>query len=207
MVEKITNKDLEDYANKVKEDIKYGKNELILDSALNKMPENNDISIVAMKISLIDITNGTNLSRNLGTADGLYKLAKKITQIDFDNRVKAGDLSLVEELARWTKENIGKNLFSFISKYCLYHNVHCYKKDDYAIFDSVLCNNLYKYITSDNYFKITKEKLYKNSFYKMKDKYSYKKYMDILNFIIDNNGITIDRPHRKLDWFIWYKNK
>ena len=64
---------------------------------------------------------------------------------NFDERVKSGDLTLVNDLAKWTKETLNKNLFSFISKYCLYHNVHCYDKDDYAIFDSVLCDNLYKY--------------------------------------------------------------
>lgn len=32
-----------------------------------------------MKICLIDLTNGTNLMRNLGTNDGIYDLADIIT--------------------------------------------------------------------------------------------------------------------------------
>lgn len=204
---KITNDDLEKNAIDVTKDIKYGGENIILDCALKGNPTNTDIATVAMKISLIDITNGTNLSRNLGKEGGLYKLSEKIVNSNFDERVKKGDLTIVNELAMWTKENLNKNLFSFISKYCLYHNVHCYDRDDYAIFDSVLCNNLYKYISEEDYINITGEILRKNSFYKMKENFDYLKYMKIIDYIIQVNNITVDKPRRKLDWFIWYKNR
>ena len=28
-----------------------------------------------------------------------------------------------------------------------------------------------------------------------------------VKLIINKNNITVERPHRKLDWFIWYKNR
>ena len=149
VIEKITNDDLEFAEYRVKNDIKYGREGVLIDSALRQYPQNNDIAIVSMKICLIDLTNGTNLMRNLGKDGGLYDLAEKIIQVDFDKRVSTGDLSLVNELAKWTKEKFGKNLFSFISKYCLYHNVHCYDKDDYVIYDSVLAENISKYISDE----------------------------------------------------------
>lgn len=207
MIEKITNEELELYAKKVREDIKYGGEGILIDEALRKMPLNNDRSIVAMKICLIDITNGTNLSRNLGKQGGLYKLSEKIINSNFDERVKVGDTSIIEEIARWTKKEFGKNLFSFITKYCLYHNVHCYDKDDYAIFDSVVSKNLYRYISKEEFEKITGRKLKANSFFKMKDEYNYNLYLKVINYIIENNNITVEKPHRKLDWLIWYKNR
>lgn len=207
MVEKITNKDLELYAKKVREDKKYGNEGILISNALTKLKDNNDVAIVAMKIALIDITNGTNLSRNLGKFGGLYKLANKITQINFDERVKNGDISLIEELAIWTKEELGKNLFSFITKYCLYHNVNCYNKDDFVIYDSVVCKNLHKYISKDEYIKLTGKKLHKNTFIKIKDQMNYQEYIKIIDYIIAKNNITVSKPHRKLDWYIWYKNK
>lgn len=207
IIESITNEDLEEYAKKVKEDIKYGGEGILIDEALKKYPNNDNKSIVAMKICLIDITNGTNLSRNLGKQGGLYKLSKKIVSSDFDERVKNGDLSIVEELAKWTKKEFGKNLFSFITKYCLYHNNHCYDRDDFAIFDSVVSKNLHKYITTEEYYKITGKKLKKNSFFKLKDNYNYKLYMNVIDYIIEKNNISVDKPHRKLDWYIWYKNR
>lgn len=207
MIEKITNEELELYAKKVRDDIKYGGEGILIDEALKKMPLNTDRSIVAMKICLIDITNGTNLSRNLGKQGGLYKLSEKIINSNFDERVRVGDTSIIEEIARWTKKEFGKNLFSFITKYCLYHNVHCYDKDDYAIFDSVVSKNLYRYISKEDFEKITGRKLKANSFFKMKDEYNYNLYLKVINYIIENNNITVEKPHRKLDWLIWYKNR
>ena len=207
VIEKIANDDLEFAEYRVKNDIKYGREGVLIDSALRQYPQNNDIAIVSMKICLIDLTNGTNLMRNLGKDGGLYDLAEKITQVDFDKRVSTGDLSLVNEIAKWTKEKFGKNLFSFISKYCLYHNVHCYDKDDYVIYDSVLAENISKYISDEEYKNITGKKLYKNSIKKYKYDYKYEDYKKIIDYVIQKNNITISKPHRKMDWFIWYKNR
>ena len=40
--------------------------------------------MVIMKISLIDITNGTKLSKNLNEAGGLYELSEKTVNSSFD---------------------------------------------------------------------------------------------------------------------------
>lgn len=207
VIDNILNEDLELAEQRVKNDIKYGREEILIDSALTKYPYNKDKAIVSMKICLIDLTNGTNLMRNLGKDGGLYDLADKITKIDFDKRVAKGDMTLVNELARWTKEKFGKNLFSFISKYCLYHNVHCYNKDDFVIYDSVLADNIYKYISDEDFKNITGNNLHKNSIKKYKDNFKYEDYKMVIDFIIKKNNITVDSPHRKIDWFIWYKNK
>ena len=144
-IESISNKDLEIAAKKIKDDDKYGREGKLIASALKQFPLNNDKEIISMKICLIDLTNGTNLMKNLGINGGIVDLSEKIAQVNFDRRVEMGDLTLVNELAKWTKEKIGKNLFSFISKYCLYHNYHCYNRDDYVIYDSVLANNINNY--------------------------------------------------------------
>lgn len=207
MVRCILNKDLERAASEVHNDVKYGREGKLIDLALKKHPNNNDIEIVAMKICLIDLTNGTNLMRNLGKNGGIYDLAYKITKVNFDERVAKGDLTLVNELARWTKDEIGKNLFSFITKYCLYHNVHCYDRDDFVIYDSVLADNLYKYISREDYKNLTGNNLHKNSFKKYKNNFNYEEYKKVIDFIIKKNNISVLKPHRKLDWLIWYENR
>lgn len=206
-IECISNEDLEMAQKRVENDIKYGRENILIDSSLKQYPQNNDVAIVSMKICLIDLTNGTNLMRNLGKDGGLYDLADKITKIDFDQRVENGDLSIVNELAKWTKEKFGKNLFSFISKYCLYHNVHCYNKDDFVIYDSVLAENIGKYISDEDFKTITGTLLRKNSLKKYKYNFQYEEYKKVIDFIIDKNNITVSKPHRKMDWFIWYKNR
>lgn len=203
----ISNSDLNKAEERVRKDIKYGRENILIDSALKQNPLNNDKSIVSMKICLIDLTNGTNLMRNLGKDGGIYDLAEKITQVNFDIRVSNGDLTLVNELSKWTKEKFGKNLFSFISKYCLYHNVHCYNKDDFVIYDSILAENIPKYINCENYKKITGKDLYKNSIKKFRENYDYITYKKIIDFIIESNRLNVDFVHRKLDWFIWFENR
>ena len=46
-----------------------------------------------------------------------------------------------------------------------------------------------------------------DSFFKMKDEYNYDLYLKIIDFIIEKNKISVDNPHRKIEWFIWYKNR
>lgn len=139
--------------------------------AFKNYPKNDSPEIVAMKISLVDTTNSTNLSRILG--DKRYKmydkvierkvftfseLVQKILEIDFDRRVEAGDITLVSELTKWGKdwgtEKDGANIMSFFSKYCLYHNNISYNKDDYSIFDSVVQNNLGNYLSEQEFRKL-----------------------------------------------------
>ena len=203
----ISNKDLERTAERVKSDKKYGREGILIDSALKQFPLNHDKAIVSMKICLIDLTNGTNLMRNLGKDGGIYDLAEQITKVDFDKRVSNGDLSLVNELAKWTKEKLGKNLFSFISKYCLYHNVHCYNRDDFVIYDSVLATQMYQYISKEDYQMLTGHTLYKNSIKKYKNNFQYEEYKKVIDFILTKNEISVEKPHRKIDWLIWYENR
>lgn len=81
------------------------------------------------------------------------------------------------------------------------------QQNDYAIYDSVLSKNLHRYISKEDYKLITGQKLTKNSFSKMKDNFNYELYLKIIDEILKQNNITVDKPHRKLDWFIWYKNR
>ena len=203
----ITNKDLEDAEQIVKNHPKYGREAELIEKAIEQYTENTDKTTVAMKICLIDLTNGTNLMRNLGKEGGIYDLAEKITQVNFDERVKNGDATLINELAKWTKEKFDKNLFSFISKYCLYHNVHAHKEDDYVIYDSVLAENLGQYITDEEFKKITGRNLHKNSIKKCKYNYDYEEYRKIIECIIESNNLNVERVHRKMDWYIWNKHR
>lgn len=112
----------------------YGKEGLIIHDVLNAFPLNNDLNTIAMKIAVIDVTNSTHLSQYKSKLS-LYDLAKVILEIpNFDERVENGDPDLVNIIAK----NIGAvNMFSFASKYCTYHNVEIYGRDDYSIFDGI----------------------------------------------------------------------
>lgn len=136
----ISNKTLEE----VQISGNYGDENILITRCLNKFPLNTDPDVVAMKISLIDITNSTNLSRHKRFIN-LDELSRIIVTIpNIDKRIEAGDPDVVNEIARCN----GKiNLFSFASKYCCYHNCNLYKHDDYSILDNVLKEYLPRYFS------------------------------------------------------------
>lgn len=68
----------------------------------------------------------------------MFPVAKHILSLVIDERLRAGDISLVSEIQRVTINNVEKNFYSFATKYCSHH---C--PLDFPIYDSyvekVLC--------------------------------------------------------------------
>ena len=155
-----------------------------------------------MKIALIDMTNSTNLNKHLSKIY-LTKLINKIMNCNFDERVAVGDATLISELAR---NEI--NLFSFFSKYCLYHNFYVYEQDDFAIFDGVMQNHVGAFISHYEYEgKVYRSSQIKNCIEKMHVTYDYEGYLGLIDSILESNGIQSKNRRRKFDWFVWYNNR
>lgn len=190
----LTEKNIEDYHKKVKENKIYGRESTLIHDILNTYPKNNDINIIALKIALIDVTNSTSLSKYKSKLS-LYDIAKFISEIpDFDLRLSNGDLDLVGIIAR--NNNI-INLFSFASKYCTYHNVEIYKRDDYSIFDSNVKKLLPCYLSNVTTSNIDQ----------WRKTYNYKAFNKCIGDLLDENKINIPFRRRKLDHFLWYSRK
>lgn len=172
----------------------YGKEGLIIHDVLNAFPLHNDLNTIAMKIAVIDVTNSTHLSQYKSRLS-LYDLAKVILEIpNFDDRLVKGDPELVNIIAR----NIGAvNMFSFASKYCTYHNVEVYGRDDYSIFDGIVKNTLPHYIQGLTTNKID---MWRRSF-------DYETFNECVGKLLDENNIHIPFRRRKFDHFLWYANR
>ena len=172
----------------------YGANFTMIHDVLNRFPQNDDRELVAMKVSLIDLTNSTNISKHIKKIS-LAEIAELIVRIqDFDERVSKGDPTLVSQLA---KTNGSINLFSFASKYCTYHNVDAYGKDDYSIFDSVVQNALPLYVPN----------LKKSEISEWRETCNYAAFNNCIGQLLDRNDIHIPFRRRKFDHFLWYTNR
>ena len=76
----------------------YGEEGKLIRDAFKRFPLNNDRSIIAMKVGLIDVTNSTNLSR--------YKSKISISELadfiegfnDLDTRIEKGEIKLIKEI-------------------------------------------------------------------------------------------------------------
>ena len=208
--------------------------------AFKNYPKNTDKDIVAMKIALVDTTNSTNLGRLLGTKDfkdksgkmvhkevfTLSDLVDKIVSMkDFDDRVSSGDVSLVTELIKWGNAR-GLNATSFFSKYCLYHNYISYEHDDYSIFDSVVKENLGRYLTEAEAKAVLPglRLVHRNGksesdilatavssrIEKMRTDCDYEAYHKLIGDILKLKNIdekTVENPRRKFDYLVWYMNR
>lgn len=183
----------------VEKDSQYGPEQNLIRDVLCKYPYNTDILEVAMKVSVIDVTNSTQLSKYKATIS-LYDIAKIIVGIsDFDQRVAKGDESLVEEIAHKSKAK-GKNLFSFATKYCHYHNMFVYKRDDYSIYDGVVGKHLADYSLPENTISASTPN-------KWRKKIDYKAFNGYIAQILDAAGITIPERRRCFDHYVWFNNR
>ena len=52
----------------------YGANFTMIHDVLNRFPQNDDRELVAMKVSLIDLTNSTNISKHIKKASMFRKM-------------------------------------------------------------------------------------------------------------------------------------
>ena len=192
--DEISNESLEEAARQVMKSYIYGPGNEIITSCLKKFPLNNDPYVVAMKVSLIDVTNSTHLSQHKSRIS-IAELCQIIANIpDVDKRIENGDPEVVNEIAR---SNGKINLFSFASKYCCYHNHNLYENDDYSILDTVVKNNLPRFFND----------ISRNQIQKWQNAYQYKLYNEFITSKLDELGITIDYRKRKFDHFIWYKTR
>lgn len=190
----ITNDNLNKVHELVLQDPKYGSENNVITESLKMYPKNDNVTLVAMKIALIDITNSTHISQHKQKVS-LVDLAEVIVSIpNVDERIKSGDPTVVNDIARTNGEI---NLFSFASKYCCYHNHNLYGKDDFAILDTVLMNTLPLYF----------DDITKNQIERWRSTIDYKSYNDYITKKLDELGITTKDRKRKFDHFVWYLNR
>lgn len=191
---KISSELIELMSRRVLSSENYGKENALITDCFKKFPLNVDINIVAMKVGLIDVTNSTHLSLYKKRIS-IFEIAKCIVDIEnIDIRIQKGDPEVVNEIA---KCNGNINLFSFATKYCCYHNVNLYGKDDYSIYDSALKESLPRYFTD-----VTKNKISK-----WVRNLDYKSYNDYITAKLDHLSIYIPFRKRKFDRFVWLDYK
>ena len=97
--------------------------------ALNKLfhnlcPQNTKIEEVLLKCATLNDFYSTSIF-------SIYPVAKHIVDLNIDERVKKGDITLVYDLQSIAIGGKVRNFYSFATKYCSHHNAA-----DYPIYDS-----------------------------------------------------------------------
>lgn len=114
-------------------------------------------------------------------------MAKHIINLDIDDRLSAGDVTLVNYIAKGTMDNWKvKNFYSFATKYCNHH-----KPIDFPIYDSYVDKLLRYFRDEDGFYKFSNDDLedyikFKNILLKFSSLYSLDDYnlKDIYKYLL-----------------------
>lgn len=174
------------YLNKLETFEHYVNQGKALDKLLKLLPENKELSDILLKVSAINDFYSTNIF-------AIHTVAQHILNIkDIDQRLKAGDMTLINEIARVTIQKKEKYFYSFATKYCSNHN-----PVGFPIYDRFVDKMLYFFYKEYRFIK---------SKFKRADLRNYEKfYQVLLEFQKEFNleQFTL----RELDHYLWLLGK
>ena len=145
--------------------------------------KNDNLQNILIKCSVLNDFYSTNIFK-------IYPVAKHILSLNIDDRLKKGDPSLVDDIAKVSINNKDKYFYSFASKYCSHHN-----QLDFPIYDSYVHKVLKYYRNVDRFFIFDEN-----------DLKVYSKFKDIL--IQFRSFYKLDKYNLKeLDKYLWQFGK
>ena len=106
---------------------------------LTLCPENNNISDILLKVSVLNDFYSTNIFK-------VFPVAKHILSLHIDVRLQQGDVTLVDEIKEVEISGKTLNFYSFATKYCSHH-----RPSDYPIYDSYVDEVLRYYRKMDGF--------------------------------------------------------
>ena len=126
-IPKPCQKEVEKYLNKWDSLENYVLQESSLDKLFFKTyPKNDDINDILIKCSSLNDFYSTNIF-------SIFSVAKHILKLNIDKRLKEGDATLVNDIAKVKINGKDKNFYSFATKYCSYHFPTIYPIYDYYV--------------------------------------------------------------------------
>ena len=136
---------------------------------LGEFNSNDNLEHILIKCSVLNDFYSTNIFK-------IYPVAKHILSLNIDERLEAGDPTLVDEIARVNFNGEEKFFYSFASKYCSHHNPL-----EYPIHDSYVRKVLNYYKKVDGFFYFGEEDLknypkFKEILIRFRDFYKLNKY-------------------------------
>lgn len=171
-------------------------------------PQNTDLDQVLIKVAALNTFYSTTIFHPTETAQHICELK------DFDERVKAGDLSLVTKLAIFkvkvkskdknkdkvkdeeeNSKELEKHIFSFASKYCSWHN-----PDAYPIYDNLVCKKLreIKDCPLGDKLEYTKKSLYQS---KGNSPHRYKDFCEAMEEV--RKKFNLGPSMKRIDRYLW----
>jgi len=119
-----------------------------------------------------------------------YSVAKHIYELEVDEDLLTGDLSLVNRIAKCEISGKSKNFYSFASKYCAHH-----KPETYSIYDSFVEKALFTFNENDPFDTFKKPELR-----------DYPTFMRVMDNFIQKNHLH-EYSLAEVDKYLWLAGK
>jgi hypothetical protein len=162
----------------------YSNQEKALDKLFMGICKRNDnIEDILIKCSSLNDFYSTNIF-------DIHTVAQHILSLKIDERLKNGDLSLVDEISHVEVNGKLHTFYSFATKYCSHHN-----PERYAIYDSYVEKVLVSMNSRDHFMDFKQEEL--------KD---YETYMSVVDAFKKRYGLT-QYNIKQLDQYLWQLGK
>ena len=145
------------------------------------IPENKLLEDILIKVSTLNDFYSTNIFL-------FFFVAKHILELDIDERLKVGDLSLVNDIA--DVKELDRTFYSFATKYCSHHN-----PEVFPIYDNYVLRVLVHFKKIDHFSKFTRNDL-KNYIRFNEDLDEFAKFYELENY-----------SKKELDRYLWLVGK
>ena len=164
------------------------KNYQLQEDALDKLffellPSNEEISDILLKVATSNDFYSTNIF-------SVYPVAEHILSLTIDERLKQGDVTLVNEIQNVTINGVTRKFYSFSTKYCSHHN-----PNEYPIYDSYVEKVLKYFRKTDKFSK------FKNA-----DLKDYQKFKNIIIAFIEYYDLE-EFNLKEIDQYLWQLGK
>ena len=164
------------------------KNYKLQEDALDKLffellPSNEEISDILLKVATLNDFYSTNIF-------SVYPVAEHILSLKIDERLKQGDVTLVNEIQNVTINGVTRKFYSFSTKYCSHHN-----PNEYPIYDSYVEKVLKYFRKTDKFFN------FKNA-----DLKGYQKFKNIIIAFREYYGLE-EFNLKEIDQYLWQLGK
>lgn len=164
------------------------KNYQLQEDALDKLffellPSNEEISDILLKVATLNDFYSTNIF-------SVYPVAEHILSLKIDERLRQGDVTLVNEIQNVTINGVTRKFYSFSTKYCSHHN-----PNEYPIYDSHVEKVLKYFRKTDKFFNL------KNA-----DLKDYQEFKNIIIAFREYYGLE-EFNLKEIDQYLWQLGK
>ena len=145
------------------------------------LPENKEIEDILIKCSTLNDFYSTNIF-------SIYPVAKHIHSLNIDDKLKQGDLTLIDDIKNI--KGINRKFYSFASKYCSHHDPYTY-----SIYDSYVEKVLMHFKRKDKF-----------ADFKKVDLKDYLKFHEVLMKFIEFYNLE-EFNIKQIDQYLWQIGK